>query len=383
MNAIARYWQTKAHSAIESGYSSAIQNYTAQKNNFLQELNIEAELAGEEFIEQINQEIQLELSSELDTTFNEAFSAVKDYFEKYIVSLISSGTSSYQELESKFQKLIRKSNEGKVDPKNLYTNLKSSLETFLVTSNHTRETIMKYVSAQTGLRTENTDIQNNLFGYARRLLLQYMQSQKLNYSIQHYKTALKGYYKEELLVPAFQKVLSQYSNKIVTQTGSLTSSKGVQIKYDLFIGNSEMPQEFTQLSTFINKLEAMAGTVEGNSQINGAFQGGGIQSKSWVLPWSTSSVGGNRNYLSFGHNAALMPDEYNAHFWHAGVYNVMSNLTSAIGPLNFLFSTGDQVYWTADLLTELKERQYVLAFYYNKKEEKIISSDISAQLHTD
>ena len=61
----------------------------------------------------------------------------------------------------------------------------------------------------------------------------------------------------------------------------------------------------------------------------------------------------------------------------------MSNLTSAIGPLNFLFSTGDQVYWTADLLTELKERQYVLAFYYNKKEEKIISSDISAQLHTD
>ena len=114
MNAIARYWQTKAHSAIESGYSSAIQNYTAQKNNFLQELNIEAELAGEEFIEQINQEIQLELSSELDTTFNEAFSAVKDYFEKYIVSLISSGTSSYQELESKFQKLIRKSNEGKV-----------------------------------------------------------------------------------------------------------------------------------------------------------------------------------------------------------------------------------------------------------------------------
>ena len=82
MNAIARYWQTKAHSAIESGYSSAIQNYTAQKNNFLQELNIEAELAGEEFIEQINQEIQLELSSELDTTFNEAFSAVKDYFAK-------------------------------------------------------------------------------------------------------------------------------------------------------------------------------------------------------------------------------------------------------------------------------------------------------------
>ena len=242
---------------------------------------------------------------------------------------------------------------------------------------------MKYVSIQTGLGVKNTDIQNNLFGYARRLILQYMQGQKLNYPTQHYKTALKGYYKEELLIPAFQKVLSQYSNKVVTQTGSLTNNKGAQIKYDLFIGNSEMPQDSTQLSAFINRLELIAGPVEGNAQINETFQGGGIQSKSWVLPWSTSSKGGNRNYLSFGHNAALMPDEYNAHFWHAGVYNVMSNLTFAIGPLNFLFSTGDQVYWTADLLAELKKHQYVLAFYYNKREGKIISSDISAQPHID
>ena len=35
------------------------------------------------------------------------------------------------------------------------------------------------------------------------------------------------------------------------------------------------------------------------------------------------------------------PDEKDLKYWHAGVYNVMGNLTKAIGPLNFLFSTGD------------------------------------------
>ena len=110
---------------------------------------------------------------------------------------------------------------------------------------------------------------------------------------------------------------------------------------------------------------------------------GGLQSKSWVAPWSMRSTGGNRNFLSFGHNIGLMPQGEDAHYWHAGVYNVMSNLTTAIGPSNFIFSTGDTVYWTADLLAEFRERQYVLAFYYNKTEGKITSGSISAQPHND
>ena len=78
-----------------------------------------------------------------------------------------------------------------------------------------------------------------------------------------------------------------------------------------------------------------------------------------------------------------MPEGVNAHYWHAGVYNVMSNLTEAIGINNFIFGTGDTIYWTCDLLAKFREAQYVLAFYYNKTEGKITSGSITAQPHTD
>ena len=109
---------------------------------------------------------------------------------------------------------------------------------------------------------------------------------------------------------------------------------------------------------------------------------GGIQSKSWIMPTSTKTRGGNRYWLSFGHHADLIPQGKDAFYWHAGAYNVMNNLMDVIGKYNFIFSTGDNIYYTSQLLMELKQLSYILAFS-KPKDGPISSGDVGAMLHID
>ena len=384
-NVLAEFWLNQAHKAIPTGYASAIQNYSSQKEAFLQRLQIESNTEIQNFIEQLNNEIANETSNELDSTFDSAFEAVRQYLEEYIVKCMEDGNANYDQLLTRFKQAVKKGEQGSINPDNLYKNLTKEIENFLAVNNVTKSGLAQYVASVTELKnTTNTDIQNNLFGYARRLILQQLQGQGLAYSTQHYKTALKGYYKEELLVPALNKLLQQYGLSAI-QMGSTRNDSGQQIKYDIILGTSstiDLGEE--ALGPMLHAMEALSAPMSSAQNINTYYPlAGGLQSKSWIAPWSTKTIGGNRNFLQFGHNAQLMPQGVNAHYWHAGVYNVMSNLTTAIGPGNFLFSTGDTVYWTADLLSEFRERQYVLAFYYNKTEGKITSGSITAQPHND
>lgn len=383
---MAQYWINQSHAAIPTGYASAIAQYSAQKEAFLQNLQNETGNVINDFISQVNDEITNSTMDELDETFDAAFDAVKTYIEDYIVNLMEGGNPSYDALLKRFQQVVNKGSAGNVNPDNLYKNLQKDIEQFLTINNVTRSGLAKYVSQQSGLKnTSNTDIQNNLFGYARKLILQQLKGQELAYSTQHYKTSLKGYYKEELLVPALNKILSKYGIT-ASQMGSQRNEMGQQIKYDIILGTVDASSfDDTMLNSMITKMESFSRGAGETSQVQEYTPQlmGGLQSKSWVAPWSMRSTGGNRNFLSFGHNIGLMPQGEDAHYWHAGVYNVMSNLTTAIGPSNFIFSTGDTVYWTADLLAEFRERQYVLAFYYNKTEGKITSGSISAQPHND
>lgn len=383
MSVLYQHWLHLAHSAVEKGYDTAILHYTAQKEQFLQKLEMESGKQVQDFIQQINNQIDLETMEELDSTFDEAFNAIKDLLEAQIVKTMETGNADYTQLLQRFQSVVKKGTEGKINPNNLYNNLLKDIEIFLSKNNITRSGLAQYVAQQTGLKnTQNIDIQNNLFGYARKLILGQLQGD-FNHSTQNYKKSLKGYYKEELLVPALNQVLSSYGVE-ARQTGSTTNEKGAQIKYDIIlgpIGISKVGDEL--LMPLIKQMESFSQVKQGSGSVltqeNNLF--GGIQSKSWVAPWSTRSKGGNRKFLDFGHNASLMPTGEDAHYWHAGVYNVMSNLINAVGSNNFIFATGDTVYWTADLLSEFREQQYVLAFYYNKKEGKIVSSSISAQPH--
>jgi hypothetical protein len=222
-------------------------------------------------------------------------------------------------------------------------------------------------------------------GYVRKLMLLTLQNKKLDVNTQHYKTALKGYYKEKLLIPAFNKVLSNYGIE-AGHTASITNEKGQQIKYDILLSKGSLKNiDDNDLSKAIARLDELQKNSNGKSsvQIFDTTIFGGVQSKSWIAPWENNEIQGNRKYLSFGHSEQLLPkSEEDRHYWHAGVYNVMDNLMEAIGINNFIYSTGSKIYWTSQLLSDFRKENYVLAFYWRKTEQKIVDSDISAQLHS-
>ena len=78
------------------------------------------------------------------------------------------------------------------------------------------------------------------------------------YSTQHYKTSLKGYYKEELLVPALNKILSKYGIT-ASQMGSQRNEMGQQIKYDIILGTVDASSfDDTMLNSMITKMESFS-----------------------------------------------------------------------------------------------------------------------------
>lgn len=318
----------------------------------------------------------------LDETFTKAFDEVTTYFNDYIVDLLDNKNPDYQQLVTRFEQLIQKQEAGKVNPENLAQNLKKDIEKFLTKYNISKTEMAKHISS---IDTSSSSVQDNLFGYLRKTIINNMRmSQQVQINIKKYKTSLAGYYKEQLLVPAFQKVLEQYGYAI-KQTGTQVNDKGQQIVYDLIIGgkNIESIGDDT-LNSLIKEMEYLTRTSN-NSIYEKTNLLGGIQSKSWVTPWAKGidKAGKNTTFLSFGHRANLMPKGEDANYWHAGVYSVMSNLMEAVGPNNFLFSTGDQVYWTAELLARFRAASYVLAFNWNKTEQKITSSHVVALKHED
>lgn len=375
---------SQSHSAIETGYSSAIAHYNQMKNQFLNQLEIHSGKTVNDFMEKLNEQVGNEIESSLEQDFNTAFSAIADYFETNIVNKIKYGNRSVavQELKNKFKQQFEKYGE---NPQQLYQRMKTYLEQYLLSANVTREGLAQITQLK---HQNNIDIQNQLFGYMRKLLLAQLQGGNIAVNTAHYKQAMKGYYKEEVLTSALNKMLDQYDMGAAS-TGSKTNEKGLQIKYDIILGTKTvLGQKDAGINQIIAALNGFT-NVSANSQKT-IYSGpmAGIQSKSWIAPFDTLKGSTNRNWFSFGNAGGLIPQGTEAYYWHAGVRNVMNNLINIIGQGNFIYSTGNKIYWTADLLTEFKNNQYVLAFYKRKTEKngvgaKIVDSGVGAMLHED
>lgn len=379
-NILTMHYMRLAHAAIATGYSSTIAFYELQKQNFLKVLSAEGEIGAEEFMKQVNREVEAAIENELSDTFEQAYGAVAEGVEDFIKNKVMLGQSvGYEDLVKRFQDVMRKGAEGKVNPKNLYDNLKNDIEKFLMSNGVDKSSIMAQVVQKSSLgKTNNADITNNLYGYARKVMLnQLMMGPSLRPSIKNYKNSIKGYYKEELLVPVFNKVLEKYGIKAV-QLGSISNLENKQIQQDL--GLIKIAQSGDNLNEILSRLESIASQSASRS-VTMEEMIGGIQSKSWVEPWNRKS-GEKHPWMSFGSHANLMPVGEAAFYWHAGVYNVMSNLQDVIGSNNFIYSTGSQVSFTSDLLTNFQQNQFVLGFY-KRKDDRIVSADVGAQEHND
>lgn len=353
------------------------------KDQFLNQLEIHSGQLINDFMEKLNEQVNIEIENSLVQDFDKAFSAISEYFETHIANRVIYGnrSSSVQQLKNKFKQQFEKYGE---NPQQLYQRMKTYLEQYLISVGVTREGLAKITQLK---HQNNMDIQNQLFGYMRKLLLAQLQGGNIAVNTIHYKQAMKGYYKEELLTGALNKVLDQY-NMGAASTGSKTNEKGLQIKYDIVLGTkSVIGQGDAGLNDIIMALNSFHNVSANHQETLYSGPIAGIQSKSWSAPFDIPN-GNNRNWFSFGNASGLIPQGTEAYYWHAGVRNVMNNLISIIGQGNFIYSTGNKIYWTADLLTEFKNNQYVLAFYKRKTEKdgigaKIVDSGVGAMLHED
>lgn len=404
------YWFEKAHDVIDSGYQSAIDKYRQQKKNFLDLLNISGKDAIDEFLAEINAAVQRETEDTLQETFDAGFNEIASYMENNIAKFIDTGDADWNVLVEKFKnsKTISKGkNKGKQKtPKEHYRGLINDIEKFL-TKGFTKDMLIEQLVKTNSFWGKNQNIKDQAYGYARKLIFKALteKNNKLNTTdgIGDYQTSfiqtLKGYYQEETLVPALSQVLAKYGIT-ADRTAEQTDSKGKEIKYDVIlrriISSDGIAITKDQLSALIQRLDTFnKATGSSSVEYEELDAKGAIQSKSWGLPLSwldekkreNAIQLSNRNFFKIGYNSALRPTGVDKHYWHAGVYNVMSSLEEALGISNMMFVTGDEVYFTCDLLAEFREHQYVFAFGWlatgGRRGKGEIATYIQAMSHDD
>lgn len=381
------YWRHKAHEIINPSYDNAINNYNIQKQRFLKGLNKETSEEAEQFLEEINMELEQEAIKDLDKQFDEVLDQIEDNIIKFYQNLISGQDSNNTLVEA--QQRLNSLYKRQTNFENTYKNMKQDLEHYLMTNNITRSNFLENISVNNlNLNKNNTDIVNNLYGYARKALLFQLEQNKANIKRENYKMALRGYFKEELVVKSFQKALEKYGYTAIP-TGSVTDSQGHQSITDIGIGTLKLQtiikgkNNNSNLNMLLNRLESINKNISETSSVTSLPLKGGIQVKNWTIDLEAGAKPNPKIYLPLGVKANLMPQGQDAHYWHAGVYNVMSNILDVIGYNNFIFATGNQIYWTSEFLTSLKNMSYVLAFYWSKSEEKIVSPDVKILYHND
>lgn len=385
-NNIERYEEIKreAHQAITTGYGQAIANYQAQKDAFLKRLGLEEESAVREAFKEINDEIYNQSNNELDQKMEDIFNKVKDYMEEYVVSALEGRPDDLNAIKERL-KTYRTSKDAHGQLKALSTALKTNIEHSLEKDGISRISLIKYLK-KSGIQLggeQNSALQDNLFGYLRRLIIQrYTENtaiKELKIDLTSYKQSLKGYLQEEAIEIALQKCLAKYGYG-VKQTGAISSDTGQEIIYDLILGpQSVNTMTNEQLKGLIKQMDSSQNiSAEGISELpdDDIFLGG-IQSKSWINP-----AVGNPHYISFGINSSLIPTGDKKYYWHGGVSSLMSRMRDVIGRNNFLFATGSELQFTADLLAQLRERNYVLN-YHKRTNEAINNPHVYADIHND
>ena len=394
-NPIYLSWLDKAHQAISDGYSEAISYYEAQRQMFIERMkkqgNVDALM--DDALTQINAQINNSISVNAQDEANKLLEQVKNEFENAVLGSLQGNTKAIENLN---KKLSEYQNSTKIKKENLYQNMKKYIENYLtqIYSKTSYQDVARHIASQIGMGQNDLSAIYNIGGYMRQLILSQIAAQDFTVNVDHFATALKGYIREEAMADALTKVFSQYG-LVGMQTGSMTSSKGTQMKVDVILGSSGLNnfvqgcniQKTGAGDKFLGSILDWMSDHEGTYQVVGVSDMTielGVQSKSWIAPWDKIASSGKASpYIDFGNASWLLPQGDDKHYWHAGVASIMDNLTAAIGYQNVLFSTGNQLYWTGQMLTKFKNKGYVLAFHYSTRDERLSDSGaMSMQLHT-
>lgn len=161
---------------------------------------------------------------------------------------------------------------------------------------------------------------------------------------------VKGYYKEAAVYSALVAIFDKMIEKSIVEIKDI-GPKNTELDTAIIFSN-------TNFNTTIK--QPVATTTYG------------LQSKSWVKPWEKqqTNILKENYYYSVGHRADLLKslqNEGKSHSWREGVkfLSQLENAKTAIGALNALYITGSGFDFTSDLIAQMREKKYYLAFVFD------------------
>lgn len=374
------------HSIFASGYSVAIAHYEQQKEYFLKQLEAGKADGAKDFLMKLNNALSTELEDNTQEIWNKYYSQVKDQVQNALIGYLNNGGQT--EWSILINDIEKARDVAKREKKNVEKTMRGNIENLLTHMgfSKTGENNLASFIIQSDNLAGNKDVQQNIYGYARRIIFNSLWSGSGSNlgtaNTSHFISAMQGYGREEALTTALIKILNQYRDDLSAGQAGSEAVDNIQIKQDIVIGTTSVVNKGRVLEGLGRQLQSLDGvknatvtvSLPTGEQISGDIIAT-IQSKSWKVPWATKRDLSNWG-LSFGSDSSYMPS--NIHSWHAGAAAVMSNMIKIIGPTNLLYSTGSGIFFTSNLLAEFRDQGYVLSYYKSIKSATLTNHIVMA-----
>ena len=324
-------------------YSEAIDHYNYLKQRFFMDFATAADKTEKEVEEFFTNEIVREIN---DNPIEGQEQQAENLLNQIRNNLVSKVQGSSQGLQTLRNDLREQARQKTAMGQEAWQKGAESL----MSAEELKKTIVR--SLPTG-SFEISDILNQVRGYRNKWI-----ATRDNSNYKYYKRSVKGYYREALVHEAFSKLSELLDSRTVAiSTGSKTySDKNVDTIYDEYInffGNLD-----GQFDLLINK---------------NIDTGYGIQTKSWITPWTQSPEYLPAWKYSIGSKAALLNQlsVEEKMSWIKSTIALERMAIEAIGQNQAGFVTGDSFYWTGDLIGKFRQQEYYLAFVFTAKNHQI------------
>lgn len=383
-------WMDQCHAIADSYYPQAINYYNIQKQNFIQQITgaaseVELALWQKQFITRFTQ-----LSQEIttnDIAKTKAFrETIVDDIQSLAVSTVdnskssndikqkimaSKGRTSLGTTSDQRAKYIKNYSKRIKDQFNIYINESATIK------NELTKIYQKYYSNSNAVSSTSMSGMISLF---KKAMISHVAQNGMHVNallsdqnISGYINLFKGYNAEVVAETAGNQLLSELNHEwSAVQIGG---SGGISD-----IGFAKVGSELKNIESILTNIEKSSQTL--SISVPGVtidpLVAYGAQVKSWVLPDSINLLKTNakRSFFTVGQRTQLLNQlglntQGKNSWWHYNIIAVAKHLIQAIGAANVLYITGGNKYiWTADLISQFREANYYLSFYYRRDKGK-------------
>lgn len=365
------------------GFKSAISYYSSLKHQFIRQCE-----------ELYRKEEQVQVDEMLRTFKNDQYNRFREFKKakdnisdlennittatsRIINSTVAGDTSSIasqlEELRAKYQQAEQKATE---EIRQEYMTVISKIRSLLSTDDEILQSIQQLVKKSSGGITLEA-VQNEYLSYIARQITK--RTTMISQIFDLNQAAIAGYYQEATEANAMNQIMSNFGMKAIHAGTLVSKATKRETPVDIVLGKptggkkltvramEEYDKMLEQFANYKTSAEATMGLPDWESMIHSMnLKTAGIQSKLYTINFSNPRAKG----YGIGSRADLLKEFYK---WQkndaitqalsAEYFNESRTaIIEAFGPTTLLFRTGSQRFFIDELLKELQENDFSIAF---------------------